>query len=81
MIAIARERLRQASLNERADLHLGDAACNETAIRRPDSQNQNLLLTHFPHWHKIAPNMLKSTRWFAFYFYYGFHKTAAVGGA
>jgi len=25
--------------------------------------------------------MLKSTRWFAFYFYYGFRNPVAVGGA
>jgi hypothetical protein len=38
-------------------------------------------LTYSYHWHKIAPNMLKSLRWFAFYFYYGLLNTVAVGGA
>jgi hypothetical protein len=31
--------------------------------------------------HRIAPNMLKSARWFAFYFYYGTRTPVAVGGA
>jgi hypothetical protein len=44
-------------------------------------KNQNSLLTHSRQWHRIAPNMLKSIRWFAFYFYYGFRNPVAVGGA
>jgi len=39
------------------------------------------LLTHSHDWHRIAPNMLKSIRWFAFYFYYGFRDSVAGGGA
>ena len=42
---------------------------------------QNCPLTHPHDGHKIAPNMLKSTRWFAFYFYYGFRGSVAAGGA
>jgi len=49
---------------------------NKYAVRA-----KNLPLTHSHHWHRIAPNMLKSTRWFAFYFYYGLPNTVAVGGA
>jgi hypothetical protein len=44
-------------------------------------KEQIFLLTHFHHWHRIAANMLKSLRWFAFYFYYGLLNTVAVGGA
>jgi hypothetical protein len=42
---------------------------------------ENRLLTVPMQRHRIALNMLKSTRWFAFYFYYGFRDPAAVGGA
>jgi hypothetical protein len=38
-------------------------------------------LTHPPEGHRIAPNMLKSARWFAYYYFYGFRVSVAVGGA
>ena len=41
---------------------------------------ENFLLTQFGHWHRIAPNMLKSTRWFAYY-YFTAPNSVAVGGA
>jgi hypothetical protein len=42
---------------------------------------KNSPLTHLHDPHRIAPNMLKSARWFAFYFYYGFQNLVAGGGA
>ena len=42
---------------------------------------ENFLLTVPWQRHRIAPNMLKSARWFAFYFYYGIRTPVAVGGA
>jgi hypothetical protein len=42
---------------------------------------ENIPLTVRWQRHRIAPNMLKSVRWFAFYFYYGTRTPAAVGGA
>jgi hypothetical protein len=38
-------------------------------------------LTHPRLTHRIALNMLKSARWFAYYYFYGFRGSVTVGGA
>ena len=57
------------------------AASNAAQVSASKICFENCPLTHPLDGHRIAPNMLKSTRWFSYFYFYGFRDTVAVGGA